>query len=163
MKNKTDMRLLQTSLFCFGAMSASFLLMAPWSPEWEARQGIATFSGILFWVSLLIGTVLQITVSSKWKRVYRREKEKTGRSRPVGMFRFFSGKAGKIADGGLIAGVLGLVLSIWLTRGIGIICYVFLFVMVFFFTAHCIFNGRNYYYITHIESKKRKPGRYAAR
>lgn len=163
MKNGMDMRLLKTSLFCFGAMSASFLLMAPWSPGWEARRGIAIFSGILFWVALLAGTALQVHVSSKWKAVWAKEKEKTGRSRPAGVFRFFSGRAGTIADIGLIIGILGLGLSIWLTHGIGVICYVFLFVMVFFFTAHCIFNGRNYYYITHIESKKRKPGRYAVR
>lgn len=163
MKNKTDMKLLKASLFCFGMMSASFLLMAPWSDFWEEQRTISILSGIMFWAFLLAGTLLQIAVSGRCSVLRRREQEKNSRSRPIGLFNFFSGKAGKIADAGMIFGILGLVLSVWLTWGTGIICYVFLFVMVFFFAAHCIFNGRNYYYLTNTESKKRKPGRYIAR
>lgn len=163
MRKWTGKRLLKTSVFCFGAMAASFLLMAPWSRAWDERQGIAIFAAVLFWASLFAGVALQIVISRRCAGIFRQDTEKNGRKRPVGLFRFFSNRAGTIADIGMLAGILGFCLSLWLTNGIGKICYVFLFVMVFFFTAHCIFNGRNYYYITHTESKKRKPGRYAAR
>lgn len=163
MKIGMQKKLLKASVYCFGVMSASFLMMAPWSPWWKERLEVATFAAVLFWISLLAGIALQVVVSIGCEKFRRLELEKNGRVRPVGLFRFFSNKAGKIADSGMVIGAVGLGISLWLTKGIGNICYVFLFVMVFFFTAHCIFNGRNYYYITHAESKKRKPGRYTTR
>lgn len=138
-KIKAQRRLLRGSLVCFGLMSASFTLMAPW-PGTGGYGPLDVAAGVLFWASALAGCLLQILFCrSCGKR----------KGRP-GIFRFCRIPWGLAADIGCVAGLTGFAVSMHLTDRSGIICYFFLGFSVFSLIAHCIFNGKCYNYIQQI-------------
>lgn len=140
----------------FGILSGSFLLMPlQWSHAW---------SGLLFWIGLILGTAAQIMLHRCYKhhlhsgRERKRGQRKTAaeamKPQQPGMIRFFSNKEAKIADIILAAGLLGTAISIAVTNGVGYSCYVFIGISVFSFCMHCILNGRMYLYVKAIMTQK---------
>ena len=73
----------------------------------------------------------------------------------LGLISFFQNKKAKVFD--VLAGVTlaGVAISIILTDARGYVCYVFIALFTFSFCAHCIYNGKNYYFIKNKESIKK--------
>ena len=150
---KQDRMLLRASMVSFAVLAASFLLMAPLT---DARLA-DILAGACFWLALITGCVCQglLTVSrKKWEK-----KTETAPQDRIGLLSFCRNPKGKHADILLLVSSAGLLLSLWLTDGKGFICYIFLSLTVLAFSAHCVYNGKNYNYMQ--TRKKSKSGRRA--
>ncbi len=138
--NRREKALLWASVMSFLLMSATFLLM-PLEEE-------TVYTGILFWVTFLIGIGTQIALDVLRKKFFKKNRVnyRKNQKKFCGAFTFFSNLPAKIADIALPLSAVGLGLSLWLTRSMGYVCYVFLSLTVFALTMHCVFNGRNYFF-----------------
>lgn len=154
MQKIADKLWLYGSYGCFFLMSASFLIM----PLDAYNENIKTstlnmVSGLCFWVFLIIGCILQGVLAhyrKKWCSRYRMSKEvekKSGR----GVVSFFKNSSAIVADITFLLGIVCVAIAMVLTESKGYICYVFIAVTVFSFCMHCIFNGKNYYFVTNKE------------
>ena len=105
--------------------------------------------GILFWIGLIAGSVLQTMVSACRRRFYGSWKIVPNRVKKhgIGLLSVCSCREGKVADLLLLAGIAASALSIWLRRGRGVLCYIFIAAAVFFLCLHCIFNGKNWHFV----------------
>lgn len=156
-----DSTLFWLSLGCFGLAALSFLLMAPW-PGLEESKTRQLLAGLLFWLPLPVGGVLQGILSArrkKWLRYYRRRE----RQRRCGLLTLCANQAGMVADFALTFSIIGLGICLWLTRSLGIICYFFLSFSFFSLVTHCFFNGKNYNYIQHTKKSKMSRSVYSGR
>lgn len=138
--NRWEKTFLVLSILEFTLMSASFLAMPL---EEETR-----YSGIAFWVMLVLGIGAQIALDQCRRRFFRdmRIHYKKMQKKHCGAFSFFSNTPAKIVDVALPLAAAGLGISLWLTRKTGYVCYVFLGLTVLLGCLHCIFNGRNYFF-----------------
>lgn len=142
MIKKREHVLLIISVMSFLLFSISFLLMP------IENSLLMIVSGAMFWASLIVGIITQILLSvniKKWKQ-QKRGKLKRHLKRS-GLLSFFSNPLAKVFDITMVVGVIGLIISMIATQSSGYICYVFIAITVFSFSSHCIFNGKNYYYI----------------
>lgn len=106
--------------------------------------------GLVFWIFLLAGIVLQIILSiktSKWIAKNRRVIRLNKKDRRIGIVSFFKNTPGVISDIALVLSIIALVVSYYITGGVSIVCYVSLSVVFLSFCTHCIFNGKNFYYM----------------
>ena len=145
-----DQILLWGSVACFGFLSLSFTLMAP---ELEGLPGISVLAGLMFWISLALGTALQIALAVRRERWLRSMKRRFRHHMP-GILSFFRTPLGTAADVGTLLSAAAFGLSMALSKSTGLICYFLLSLLVFFFANHCIFNGKSYNYIQHLVKKK---------
>lgn len=138
--NRWEKTLLGISIVSFALMAASFLFMPL---EKETR-----FSGLAFWVTLLLGSGTQIALDLRRKAFFKklRVNHRKLQKRFCGAFTFFSNIPAKIADIVLPLSAAGTALSLWLTNNTGYVCYVFIALMVLALALHCIFNGRNFFF-----------------
>ena len=104
--------------------------------------------GICFWVFAIAAAVLQIILSANIKRL-----QKTGKlhnlrikKKRVGIIAFFSNPHAVISDIALLASLVVFIVFM-IIRPISIFVYISLSVLFLSFCTHCIFNGKNYYYI----------------
>lgn len=137
MNKKRNSFFLIMSVIGFLLMSVSFLLMPLNSDSSKSN----VFVGVLFWCSLLIGVVSQVVLSSQIKRAGANNKCR------LGLLMFFQNPYATVSDIALIVSVVGLIIAVIATNGLHYSCYIFLAMTVFFFSMHCILNGKNYYYI----------------
>ena len=142
-KNPLDSSLLGVSIFGFLLCASSILLM----PE----EDLLLLPGILFWLGLLLGVGTQIALNCRRKAFFAKHQADVRKmqKRRCGCFHLFSNHIASVADTVLLASVLGAVLSIWYTEGLDYICYVFIALVIFAFSMHCILNGRNYHHVMH--------------
>ena len=138
------------SVICFLIFSISFLLMPIKSNEASQELSVVTLvAGLMFWIGLVIGIITQIILSSIRKRWITKNKIK-GRveNQPrLGLISFFRNKAATFFDALLILSLLGLIISIATIDANDYMCYVFIALLSFSFCTHCIFNGKNYFFI----------------
>ena len=147
MKNKkVDFIWLAVSCLSFLIFSVSFMIMPFESASAEDGFSIAAhLSGLMFWISLLIGVISQtVLVSRRSRRNIVSRVRRTKDTQNIGMFCFFKNKLATVFDILSIISLIGLIVSLSYTRGIGFICYVFVSALVFSFSMHCILNGRVY-------------------
>ncbi len=137
MKKKRNLFFLLLSVVGFLLVSVSFLLMPLNSDSSEPN----VFVGVLFWCSLLIGIVSQVILTLRVKRT-----EHNNSGRRLGLLMFFQNPYAIISDIVLIISIIGFTVTMIVTNGLHYSCYIFLAMTVFFFSMHCIFNGKNYYY-----------------
>lgn len=141
---------LMISIFGFLIMSSSFLLI-PIDIEVISLR----ISGFMFWSGLIVGIGFQVYLS-----IYRRNmmtnriRRKINRQVKIGIISLCRNTVAIIFDSIMAISVIGLIITMILTNGMGTICYVFIFLTIFSFCMHCIFNGRIYYYITGRSRKK---------
>lgn len=147
---KFDAIWLGVSMFSFLLLSCSFLLM-PIEGNNMSGNGISVFSliaGILFWFSLFVGIVTQCVLSVRRKKWYMAHRiKKTRAVQRVGVISFFQNVYGAIADIIVVISFIAFVISLIVSRSSGYACYVFLALLVFSFSMHCILNGKFFYYI----------------
>ena len=139
-KRNTDNVLLSISVAGFLLMSCSFLLMP--------IDGMGIVPGILFWGGLLIGGGLQVALEIRRRAFFRsfnvkREKMQKPRN---GMLSFGSNKWARIADNAMIICFVATLLAFILSKGSGLLCYVFIAATLLSFCLHCILNGRIYFH-----------------
>lgn len=153
---KQDRLLLKASMIGFGILSLSFWLMMPLPGDAESRL-VDILAGLGFWIGLITGAACQTALSlrrKKWEK--KTGLEISGR---MGLVSFCRNPKGKLADLLTLVSILGLGLSMWLTRSRGMICYIFLGFTVLAFSGHCVYNGKNYNYLQ--IRRKMKSGRRA--
>lgn len=111
--------------------------------------------GIAFWLFMIIGIVSQITVSmsvKSWcnkKKLYRSRFRRT----KIGAISFFSNLPSVISDVTFIVSLIVFVIVL-IIDSTSVLAYIFLSVLFLSFCTHCIFNGKNYYYIKNYEQIK---------
>lgn len=141
MGRKGEVTLLSISIGGYALMAVSFMLMP--------LETQTNYTGAMFWVMLMLGIAGQVALDIKRKMFFKRFRvnyRKT-QKRFCGAFAFFSNLPAKIADIAFPVSLVGMILSFWLTRGVGYSCYVFISLTVFSLAAHCIFNGRNFFFV----------------
>ena len=150
-RTKTDFILLYSSVFCFLVFSSSFLLMPLETKAQINGISVATFiAGIMFWLGLISGSLIQVLLALR----YNNRSKAGGSARRVkpqsriGLISFLRNTPAIIADVGCAASLVGLVVVIILTHGIGYVCFSFASVFSFTFVMHCILNGRVYADVT---------------
>lgn len=148
MGKKKEIILLYISIGCFFLMSVSFLLM----PIDFATKGLQIFNlliGIMFWVFLLLGIITQFILGHMRKNWFIRNRIRKFQFRSkVGLISFVQNLPACIADGIFVISLIGLIISVIATNGIGYACYIFMALLVFSFCMHCILNGKVYYFLT---------------
>jgi hypothetical protein len=103
-------------------------------------------SGIVFWLSLIVGVVTQVILSRTVKKTLGRGYLKS--KKKIGLISFFSNKYAAIFDIVMVAGCIGMIFSSIFSSYFGYLSYIIWFVFIFSFIMHCILNGKIYYYIT---------------
>lgn len=151
MGNKKGFMMLYISIGSFFLMSVSFLLM----PIDFAAKGLQIFNlliGIMFWAFLILGIVTQAMLNKQRKSWLVRNRIRRFQFRgKIGLISFLQNLPACIADGILVLSIIGLIISIIATNGIGYTCYIFMAMTVFSFCMHCILNGKVYYFLTNQE------------
>ena len=139
MKRKSKEKVFEViSIISFLMMSSSFMLMSIRQNEMEDNIGQIVIIGVSFWIPLILGVVMQIVLYICYKK-RKRKVEGTG------FWHFFKNKTAMIFDIIFIISAVTLIIVLFLTNGVGFICYVCLSTVVFSFCMHCIFNGRVYH------------------
>lgn len=126
------------SIAGFLLMSCSFLLM----PSVDNSNGVSTFGmivGLLFWIGLLTGIVMQIVAVGM-------SKGKRGKYR-IGLFSFMKNIYGMIADIMVVVSIVVFIIGMIITHKSGYICYVAIALFTFSISMHCVCNGRVFRYI----------------
>lgn len=147
-RKRKDQLWLSVSIVFFLAFAASFLMM----PLGEERSdgGITPFAfaaGLMFWVSLLLGLITQGVLSHRRKVWYANHNSRAAAARKIGLISWFKNRYAAIADVMTLLSLVATVVVYVLTDGVGYICYVMAFLLVFSFCMHCILNGKNFYYV----------------
>lgn len=164
MKKKLDKALLVVSLLSFALLAASITAIGTLPTDeydviLEPHNGFMCASA--FWLSLIIGVLSQIILSLDVKRWCKQSKSRrqSFRQMKVGLLNIFSNTPAAISD---IAAALSLISCIiTILAKLELPIYLSISALVFSFSAHCIFNGKNYYYVfvkehEHIHKKQEK-------
>lgn len=153
-RKKVDGIWLLVSVVSFLLMSLSFLLMPlGTTPDGGQAGWIPLVSGICFWAFLLIGVFSQILLSKRRRDWYSRYHVRHSRNKHarLGVAAFCQNRPAIIADTAMVVSVIGLVVSMLLTGGAGYSCFIFLALLAFSLSMHCILNGRLYDYVINQE------------
>lgn len=124
-------------------LSISFLLMptANRIALNDEKNGLLYFSGVLFWLSVVMETVMLIIYAIKSKKMQSGDRAKG----LPGAFRFFTNKAARIIDPLAAIALIGFAVCVFITDKY--VTYVFLAAALFLVQLHCVVNGRSFEYI----------------
>lgn len=128
------------SIVSFFVMSVDFMIMPINNNVEKNMRWFDIFTGLIFWIFLIIGIVLQVTIS----RMYKKNTiEASNNKLNCGVISFFKNKIAIIFDSSFIIGFISFVIMMFVDST-SYICYVLLSVITFSFCMHCILNGRIY-------------------
>lgn len=144
---RMDMVWLSLSVLSLLAFAVSFLLM-PLGEEALNGQisNYAFIAGLMFWISMAVLLVTQCVLAFRrraWCKTHRNKRASV--TQRIGLISFFKNKFAMVADVVMLLSLIGLVVVLILTQGIGYVCYVFVSLFVFSFGMHCILNGKVFY------------------
>lgn len=150
MKRVRNISLVIISLISFAIVSAC--LFAMFFIEADANSNSSLFSlicGMIFWIFTIVGIALQIFVSISIRSWYERRRLYRSRFRRtrIGLLSIFSNIPAIISDVVLFVSLVAFI-AFMVIDPTNIFAYISLSVLFLSFSAHCIFNGKNYYYIT---------------
>lgn len=147
-RKQIDYILLSISIISFLLLAFSFMLMPIESKTFSGNLSIfSLIAGLIFWISLATGTATQIVLTRHRKMWYVSNRVRVRKSTRTGVISFFKNAYATVADIALMLSLIGLIVVMVATHGIGYICYVFISLFIFSFSMHCILNGKNYYYV----------------
>ena len=148
-RKQVDSIWLGVSIFFFFMLAVSFLLMPLESETPTESLSIYTLvAGLMFWISIMMGIVTQCVLAHRrksWHTIHRIKKARL--SQRVGIISFFQNTYAAVADVFTILSILGLIIAMIVTQGMGYVCYILVCLFVFSFSMHCILNGKIFYYI----------------
>lgn len=151
--NKTkNAILLIISFVSFAMVSVSLFVMFFVEPDSNSEPSVIKLAcGAAFWLFLIVGIILQVVVSVNIKRWCRRRsyRSRLKKSR-IGLLKVFSNIPAVISDIFLFASLIAFI-TFMVVNSASIFAYISLSVLFLSFSAHCIFNGKNYYCITNYE------------
>ena len=139
MNKAYNFALLIISLICFAVVSGCLFGMFFIETSVDSPPSrLSLLCGLGFWLCNIVGIVLQVIVSKNVKHWYERRRLFRTRFRRnrIGLFNVFSNIPAAISD---------------VLLCVSMIAYISLSVLFLSFSAHCIFNGKNYYYILNYE------------
>ena len=155
--NKTkNIILLTFSLISFFIFAACLFVMFFIETNYETGYSVINIvCGTSFWLSLIVGIILQIVLSTSIKRWHKRRRLCNSRfvRMRMGLLSLFSNIPAAISDIALGTSLVVFIVFMFVNQS-SIFAYISLSVLCFSFCSHCIFNGRNYYYITNYEHIK---------
>ncbi len=150
------------SILSFFILSTSFLLMP------IQVVVINRIMGVVFWVSLLCGILTQILLSRSISRERKNnkkalengqnsskaelEEEKNRVFGNIGIFSFLRNPIAMLADLLLAVSFFGFLLVMLFTDRSGYICFIFIALLIFSFSMHCIWNGKCCFYLFHLSN-----------
>lgn len=151
MRSKRNIHMIVLSILSYAAASISIIAMS--SQSSNILDGISVgglLCGVCFWAFLLFGILLQIIVSFSVKKwCNRRHTERLpDRKRKWGLICFFSNTPAVISDLAFFISLLLFLGLLKFTNGTSIFAYISISMLLFSFCAHCIFNGKNFYYVS---------------
>lgn len=151
-KNLTFIFLI-SSIVCFALVSLSlfgiFFIDISSDP---ATSKLSILCGIGFWLFTVLGVAFQVVIAKCikiWRKNDRLSDPKYKITR-IGLLNIFSNIPAIISDVVLCISLIVFIVSM-IVDSAGIVAYISLAVLVLSFATHCIFNGKNYYYITNYE------------
>ena len=139
-QRQIDRIIVGISVGCFLIMSVSFLLMP--------IESTTILPGLLFWLGLALGLVLQIVLEVRRRaffKAYAVNRKKMQKPKN-GLLSFGSNSLAIIVDRTMVISFVAMILAFIFTKGYGYICYVFIATTVFSFCMHCVLNGRIYFH-----------------
>ncbi len=158
MNRQKGMVWLLISTISFFMMSISFLLM-PIDFDKNNLKFLGIAVGVMFWTFLVLGIVSQFVLSSNKKNwLSKNRMRRFSMKKKIGLISFCQNLPACVADGLTVIGLIGLIISVIVTNGVGFMCYFFLALFVFSFCMHCILNGKIYYILMNQEETKSEPG-----
>lgn len=129
-------------------LSSATVFLIPFASfkEHGIAYTLAYAIGGVFWLGLIISLIAMIILN------FRRVKNEKGSKKAIkygtiGLFKFFSNKAAVIFDAAFILSAIVQIALIIIGVDNQIISIIVLFLIVFTFEMHCVFNGRNYFYL----------------
>lgn len=144
MSNSKKLILIQIISFFISSVSMCFMPLGSYY-DGKLQKGIAMILGVIFWIFLIAGFVLNIVIR-------KTDKDKNVKGR-CGIIRLFQNKYAKIADVILIISFIVSVITI-VSKSTIYLGAVVLFVFVFSFEMHCILNGKYFNVIFLKENNK---------
>lgn len=136
------------SIICFFLFSVSFLIMPIKNDGIVQPRWVVLLSGLMFWIPLLLGIASQILLSKLRKDYLIKDGKINNRTNRIGLLTFFSNTYALIADSLFVLSILILIVLIIFYKQVSYIHFVFIFLTVLMFSFHCIFNGKNYRFVT---------------
>ena len=155
---KNYMAYLIVSIAAFLVFSISFLLMPVEVDPMEQGTSVYTIvAGLMFWLGLIIGILMQVILSILRRNWFSRNRVRLPLTNQpkLGLITFFKNRVALVFDVMFIVSVIGLVISLIATDAVGYSCYVFMALTSFSFCAHCIFNGKIYYFIENKDNMRK--------
>lgn len=154
-RKQTDNILMLISILFFLMFSISFLLMPLGEETSNGKISVYTLVvGLMFWISIIMAIVIQCILSYRMKkRVMIHSTEKEILEQKIGLVSFFKNIYAIVADVIMIVSLIGLIIAMISTQGLGYVCYIFISLLVFFFSMHCILNGKVFCYIINSKPK----------
>ena len=160
MSKKMGYCLLIASFISFALVSVCLFLTFFVDSFFDAQATpLSWISGIGCWLFTIVGILLQVWVTLIVRRHYGGIASRDRRVNPgIGLLRIFSNRLAIISDG--ILCVSAVASAICLAKdATSLWAHISLPVLFLSFCGHCIFNGKNYYYITrdyYVESQLTK-------
>lgn len=148
MNNKSLNIVFLLSSFGFFVMSVDFMLMPIGSNDiTHDYRWLDIITGLLFWIGLIVGTVLFAIYISKCKKLYNenRGNKNVYQEKHIGLITFFSNKAAMIADVALFISIILFGVLMIFTDRTSYICYISISILAFSFIMHCILNSKSFY------------------
>ena len=136
--NKSKLLLL-VSVACFLLMSVDFLIMPIANNIEKDMRWFEILTGILFWLPLIIGVILQVVLSLNYKKNI--SKDMTDNKR-FGAISFFKNKIAAVFDVISIISLITFIAMLIFTNATSYFCYILISLFVFSFCMHCILNGK---------------------
>ncbi len=151
-KNK-NIALLIVSFMCFVLVAVTmFVMFFTVDDPVSGSSAVNVACGVAFWLFLIVGIVLQVVISLNVRRWSERKKLYRTKFvwKRIGLLNAFCNIPATVSDGLLLVSAIFFIIYM-VKDAASIVAYISLSVLVLSFSAHCIFNGKNYYYITNYE------------
>ena len=145
-RKKVDIIWLIISVACFLLVSISILLMPIVSTTNPETLGIMRYvPGLMFWIFLAGGIITQIVLAVRRRKWFTLSGKDPKTGERIGLISFFACPLAGFFD--VIAAVSLVCFAVSIFISGGYLALVFMAVLVFSFSMHCILNGKIYYHI----------------
>lgn len=151
--------LLITSIVSYSIMSLDFLIMPVGNSVTDkSMRWLDILTGLIFWLGLISGTILYVFFSKECKKWYENNKGNKDiyKEKKIGLISFFSNRAALVADICLIISILLFAMLMIFTDRTSYICFISIMLLVFFFSMHCILNGKSFFVYEYVNKSLRK-------